>query len=615
MRVGSGWSRCAGNRRDGERGGHRHRHRRRGGRPFLPRPLGRRRRQGRRHHRGHRRQDRPRPGPAVRSRRLGRRRLRRQDRPQRGRIGRPSRPTSWPRASSPRASSSSCSPAATTATPPARGRRSTSSALKAGAQQGQDAGRRRRDADARATRSGCKRWASTSPSTATPTRSRSCCTATPTRRSCAAPGSPTTSRSPISRPAPRPTEAADAQYAAQVQESALPSGRTTYRRLPDYQLELKQLAERLPGAGQADHAEVQDARGPRRHRHRDHPPPERQGRQAGVREHGRPSRPRVAVVGARDGVRLRPADQLRPLGADLRPRRHAPGRSSCRSSTSTASTSPVRRTPVPPEQLSALRPRVPAQELPARAGRDQQPGSPATCCSARRASTRTATTAASGAARARAPTRSATPTAARRRSPSPRSRTSRTCVGDAQRHQPDHQPHLLEPRPAPAGRPGRPGSRLEEPLYRELGGQLTDANAYANIPSSACTTRRAAPRTGRSGPRARWASRSRSGRELPSAVRDRRRRRVPRARAGRGRRPRRQPRGLLPDARGHGRPSVPLADPRHGAGRLHAADREGVPDVDLAGDPAERDGSARRSSSTTRSARRRRPRSGASRGA
>ncbi len=40
--------------------------------------------------------------------------------------------------------------------------------------------------------------------------------------------------------------AADRRFAAQVEQTALPSGRTTYRRLADYELEMKQLAARYP---------------------------------------------------------------------------------------------------------------------------------------------------------------------------------------------------------------------------------------------------------------------------------------------------------------------------------------------------------------------------------
>ena len=44
----------------------------------------------------------------------------------------------------------------------------------------------------------------------------------------------------------RANRQADARYAAAVSASALPSGRTTYRRLADYELELKQLAMQYP---------------------------------------------------------------------------------------------------------------------------------------------------------------------------------------------------------------------------------------------------------------------------------------------------------------------------------------------------------------------------------
>ena len=101
--------------------------------------------------------------------------------------------------------------------------------------------------------------------------SRSCCTAPPTRRSCAARASTTRSGSPTSRRAPRRTAAADRRFAARASSRrALPSGRTAYRRLADYELEMKQLAARYPSARQAGHAQHETARGPRRQRHRDH---------------------------------------------------------------------------------------------------------------------------------------------------------------------------------------------------------------------------------------------------------------------------------------------------------------------------------------------------------
>ena len=42
------------------------------------------------------------------------------------------------------------------------------------------------------------------------------------------------------------SRAADRRFAAEVEQTALPSGRTTYRRLADYELEMKQLAARYP---------------------------------------------------------------------------------------------------------------------------------------------------------------------------------------------------------------------------------------------------------------------------------------------------------------------------------------------------------------------------------
>ena len=50
----------------------------------------------------------------------------------------------------------------------------------------------------------------------------------------------------------------DARHARARSASRLPSRRDSYRRLPDYDLEMKQLAMRLPVAGAADHAEPQE---------------------------------------------------------------------------------------------------------------------------------------------------------------------------------------------------------------------------------------------------------------------------------------------------------------------------------------------------------------------
>ena len=86
---------------------------------------------------------------------------------------------------------------------------------------------------------------------------------------------------------------ADRRYAAaQAGGSALPSGRTTYRHLADYELELKTLAGPLPEAGQADHAQPQDPRGSGRRgdRDRDAPVPRVNDGKPIFAEHGHPPR-------------------------------------------------------------------------------------------------------------------------------------------------------------------------------------------------------------------------------------------------------------------------------------------------------------------------------------
>ena len=98
--------------------------------------------------------------------------------------------------------------------------------------------------------------------------------------------------------------------------SQLPSGRTTYRHLADYELELKQLAERYPKMVAPVHAALPHAPRPRRGGHRDRQErvPAR-GRQADLPEHGSPPRARVAGRRARARVGVRPAEELRALAA------------------------------------------------------------------------------------------------------------------------------------------------------------------------------------------------------------------------------------------------------------------------------------------------------------
>ena len=105
----------------------------------------------------------------------------------------------------------------------------------------------------------------------------------------------------------RANAAKDKAYAASVAESQLPSGRTGYRHLADYNAEMAPWP-RSTHQGQVPHAAQH--LGPRQAgpRHRDHQRRgQHQGRQARLPHHGRPPRARVAVLRARDGVRLRPA--------------------------------------------------------------------------------------------------------------------------------------------------------------------------------------------------------------------------------------------------------------------------------------------------------------------
>ena len=106
--------------------------------------------------------------------------------------------------------------------------------------------------------------------------------------------------------------AADRRYAAAVEESGLPSGSTGYRHLADYELEMKELALRYPSMVKPltlNHKSVlgRDVNGIEIARNA----AIIQRRQADLPQHGRPPRPRVAVVGARDRVGVRPAGELR----------------------------------------------------------------------------------------------------------------------------------------------------------------------------------------------------------------------------------------------------------------------------------------------------------------
>ena len=346
---------------------------------------------------------------------------------------------------------------------------------------------------------------------------------------------------------------ADQAWAQARDESALPSGNTAYRRLPDFEAALKALAVRVPGAREADHAVAPVVRGPRHRRHRDHARPARAGRQADLPEHRDPSRPRVAVGRASARVRLRPAaqdygkrracDTARRPGADDRRPDREPGR--------------LQRVP-----RGAERPRGPAlQRTPTSstgartAAWRRAPPLPSTArrCRARSASTSTATTRASGAGRARARTRGRH---VPRRGPGVRARGAGDPRPhrDAPDHQPHHQPHVLEPRPAPTGRGGGRllGRRAAVPRPRPP--DVADTNGYANIPSFQLYDTTGATED--------WSYWTAGGLGFTFEIGDeafhpefsrRGRRRVPGPRARRRGGQGRQPRGVLPDARGDGR--------------------------------------------------------------
>ena len=100
---------------------------------------------------------------------------------------------------------------------------------------------------------------------------------------------------------------ADRRQARQGGAAALPSGRTTYRRLFDYSEDMKQLADDYPDQVRPITLAEQDLRGPAGRGDRDHQGRRLAGerREAGLPDDGRPPRPRVAVGRARDGVGLR----------------------------------------------------------------------------------------------------------------------------------------------------------------------------------------------------------------------------------------------------------------------------------------------------------------------
>ena len=94
--------------------------------------------------------------------------------------------------------------------------------------------------------------------------------------------------------ADRAASSAIAARAAGARASALPSGRTTYRTLADYNAELKDLAAKNPNLVKLFTMPEKTYGGKDVLGHRDHRERQPQRRQAGLLQHGRPPRPRVA---------------------------------------------------------------------------------------------------------------------------------------------------------------------------------------------------------------------------------------------------------------------------------------------------------------------------------
>ena len=203
-------------------------------------------------------------------------------------------------------------------------------------------------------------------------------------------------------------------------------------------------------------------------------------------------------------------------------------------------------------RLPPLRLRDEAQELPISAfttAASSAAPAPPTRPGASGAPTPTATTPASGAAAARAPT-AERHLPRRRPRRHARGRQHQAAHLRAARSRPHQQPHLQQPRAAPAVA-ALHGLSPDEPQYKALGASMTETNDYTNQASFQLYDT--------SGSVEDWSYWQTGGLgftfeigpdELPPGLRGRRRRRVPGPGARGGRRPGRQPRGLLPDGRG-----------------------------------------------------------------
>jgi hypothetical protein len=209
--------------------------------------------------------------------------------------------------------------------------------------------------------------------------------------------------------------AADRRFAAAVDESGLPSGRTTYRRLADYELEMKQLAARHPGLVKPitlseTTLEGRPVNGIEITRNADHT------------QDGKPVFLQTGVHHAREWPS---SEHAMEFAYDLLTNYAKSARTTRLVNTTRTIVVPL----VNVDGFNLSRARASPTSAATAAsptGRRRRRASAAWRSTATAGSTSTATTAASGAARAPASTRSATPTAAPARSPSPSRATSRS---------------------------------------------------------------------------------------------------------------------------------------------------------------------------------------------
>ena len=385
----------------------------------------------------------------------------------------------------------------------------------------------------------------------------------------------------------RANRRADREYAARVVASDLPSGRDTYRRLPDYELELKELALQYPSLVRPLVLPNKSVLG------RDVNAIEITANAAAV-DDGKPIFLNMGVHHAREWPSSEHAmefayDLLRNYGADARATRLVDAARTIVLPIVNPDGFNISREGSRPPGTAAVRPvrlRDEAQEL-------RRLGDHA------------------GGSTARAPARS-NPAGRLRGTDLNRNYgglwggsgastlwSSDTFRGDAPFSEPEvqnvrqlqstraitnlitnHTYSNLVLRPPGVAAFGFP---LEEPEYEALGAALAAHNGYsepAGLPALRhdgrhrgldVLDRRLARLHVRDRPR-----------RVPSAVRDGRRRRVPRPRPRRGRRPGRQPRGLLHDARGHGGPGPARPHQRRGDSRRAAHPPQDVPDLHVA---------------------------------